>query len=137
MADQDMQRQFEETYAAQFQVPTEHISSFWNEAEEKYDAIDIEAAWGAWQEAIAATESRFIEIIGLLQEWHQQRIDKLLMVRDASPEIALVLQGKEGEPLTLDGKEAAAFKAAVHMSLELFQKFPITVTKVLKDAAAA
>lgn len=70
-----------------------------------------------------------VEIIGLLQEWHSNRVQKLKMIVEAPADTEIVLQGKNGLRVLIEGAERSGFKAGCATALELFAKFPLTMTK--------
>lgn len=70
-----------------------------------------------------------VEIISLLQQWHSERIQKLQMIVQASSDTELVLRGVNGQQVLLMGDERKGFKTGCATALDLFGKFPLTVTK--------
>lgn len=74
-----------------------------------------------------------VEIIEMLQQWHANRIEKLQMIVQAPSDTELVLRGKNGQQISLIGEERKGFKAGCATALELFGKFPLTMTKVASD----
>lgn len=70
-----------------------------------------------------------VEIINLLQQWHSGRVHKLQMIVQAPADSELVLRGGNGQEVLLVGDELKGFKAGCATALDLFGKFPLTVTK--------
>ncbi|NMX60230.1 hypothetical protein [Pseudomonas sp. WS 5079] len=70
-----------------------------------------------------------VEIINLLQQWHSGRVQKLQMIVQAPADSELVLRGANGQQVLLVGDERKGFKAGCATALDLFGKFPLTVTK--------
>lgn len=70
-----------------------------------------------------------VEIIELLQQWHSGRVQQLQMIVRAPADAELVLQGANGQQVLLAGDERKGFKAGCATALDLFGKFPLTVTK--------
>ncbi|NMX64730.1 hypothetical protein [Pseudomonas sp. WS 5079] len=73
------------------------------------------------------------KIIDLLQQWHTSRIQKLQMIVQAPADTELVLRGVNGHQVELLGDERKGFKAGCAMALDLFSKFPLTMTEIIDD----
>lgn len=69
------------------------------------------------------------EIIDLLQKWHAKRVQQLQMIVQAPADAELVLRGANGQHV-LQGDERKGYKAGLATALELFGKFPLTVTEI-------
>lgn len=70
-----------------------------------------------------------VEIISLLQKWHSGRVQQLKMIVQAPADSELVLRGANGQQVLLMGDERKGLKAGCATALDLFGKFPLTVTK--------
>lgn len=68
------------------------------------------------------------EIIDLLQEWHANRVKQMKMIVEAPADAELVLRGANGHQVVLLGDERKGFKAGLATALDLFGKFPLTIT---------
>jgi hypothetical protein len=75
------------------------------------------------------------KIIDLLQQWHASRIQKLQMIVQAPADTDLVLRGENGQEVKLVGDERKGFKAGCATALDLFEKFPLTLTEIADDDA--
>ncbi|MBH8611918.1 hypothetical protein I4N56_014030 [Pseudomonas mohnii] len=75
------------------------------------------------------------EIIGMLKEWHANRVRQLQMIVQAPADTELVLRGANGQQVLLVGDERKGFKAGLATALDLFGKFPLTMTEVVDDDA--
>lgn len=71
------------------------------------------------------------EIIEILQEWHANRVQKLEMIVQAPADTELVLRGANGQQVLMAGDERKGFKAGCATALDLFGKFPLTMTKIV------
>jgi hypothetical protein len=78
-----------------------------------------------------------VQIIGLLQEWHAKRVQKLQMIVQAPADTELVLQGPNGQRVLMEGDERIGFKAGCATALELFGQFPLTMIKTVNDGTDA
>lgn len=74
-------------------------------------------------------DPKIVEIINLLQEWHSDRIQKLKMIVQAPADVELVFKGKNGQRVLIKGDSRIGFKAGCATALDLFGKFPLTMTK--------
>lgn len=70
----------------------------------------------------------------MLQQWHANRIQTLQIIVQANADDELVLRGANGQQILLTGDERKGFKTGCATALDLFEKFPLTMTKI---AAAA
>ncbi|MGF6098864.1 hypothetical protein [Pseudomonas sp. 18175] len=71
-----------------------------------------------------------VEIVELLQEWHAKRVSQLQMIVQAPADAELVLRGANDQQVILLGDERKGFKAGLATALDLFGKFPLSITKV-------
>lgn len=77
------------------------------------------------------------EIIGLIQQWHTSRVQKLQMIVKAPADTELVLRGANGQQVLLVGDERKGFKAGCATALDLFEKFPLMMTEIVDDETDA
>lgn len=78
-------------------------------------------------------DQNVVEIIEMLQKWHANRVQKLRMIVGAPADTELMLRGENGKEVLLIGDERKGFKAGCATALELFGKFPLTMTKTISD----
>lgn len=74
-------------------------------------------------------DAEVVEIINLLQQWHSGHVQTLQMIVQAPADTELVLRGANGQQILLVGEERKGFKTGCATALDLFGKFPLTVTK--------
>ena len=85
----------------------------------------------AVQATVNIHDPEVAEIIELLREWHACRIQKLKMIVQAPADTELVLRGANGQQVLMAGDERKGFKAGCATALDLFGKFPLTMTKIV------
>ena len=87
------------------------------------------------QATVNIHDPEVVKIVELLQQWHTNRVQKLKMIVDAPTDTELLLRGANGKEVLLVGDERKGFKAGCATALELFGKFPMTMTKNVSDDA--
>ena len=78
---------------------------------------------------VTTRDPEVVEILKWLQQWHSNHVQKLQMIVQAPADTELVLRGANGQQVLLVGDERKGFKAGCATALDLFGKFPLTVTK--------
>ncbi|MGR3966088.1 hypothetical protein FW800_16690 [Pseudomonas sp. 910_23] len=81
------------------------------------------------QVTVTTRDPEVVEILKWLQQWHSNHVQKLQMIVQAPADTELVLRGANGQQVLLVGDERKGFKAGCATALDLFCKFPLTVTK--------
>ena len=81
------------------------------------------------QVTVTTRDPEIVEILKWLQQWHSERIQKLQMIVQASSDTELVLRGANGQQVQLVGDERKGFKSGCATALDLFGKYPLTMTK--------
>ena len=81
------------------------------------------------QVTVTTRDPEVVEILKWLQQWHSNHVQKLQMIVQAPADTELVLRGANGQQVLLVGDERKGFKAGCATALDLFGKFPLTVTK--------
>lgn len=80
--------------------------------------------------AVAHTnDEQMLHIVELMQEWHRSRVEKLELVANAGPDVKIEARDPDGKPLELTGQLRAGFQEGVNLALQMFGKFPLTVTE--------
>lgn len=74
-------------------------------------------------------DDQVLHIVELMQEWHSSRVKKLGLVANAKPDMKIHARGPDGQPLELTGQLRAGFQEGVNLALQMFGKFPLTVTE--------
>lgn len=74
-------------------------------------------------------DDEVLHIVELMQEWHSSRVKKLSLVANARPEVTFQALGQDGKPLELTGRLRDGFQEGVNFALQMFGKFPLTVTE--------
>lgn len=81
------------------------------------------------QVTVTTRDPEVVEILKWLQQWHSNHVQKLQMIVQAPADTELILRGANGQQVLLVGDERKGFKAGCATALDLFGKFPLTVTK--------
>ncbi|VXC72557.1 conserved hypothetical protein [Pseudomonas sp. 8Z] len=74
-------------------------------------------------------DDQVLHIVELMQEWHSSRVKKLSLVANAGPDVKIEARDPDGKPLELTGQLRAGFQEGVNLALQMFGKFPLTVTE--------
>ena len=69
------------------------------------------------------------ELIEVIQRWHASKVKQLTMVSEASDDVEIQLQGKDGSTVTIPAEQVKVFKLGVGIALEQFAKLPFTVNE--------
>jgi hypothetical protein len=64
-----------------------------------------------------------------LIDWHQEQIDCLYKVVDSPDDMKITLQCDE-ETVILEGRDAAIYKAGVHLGIQVFKNFPLKAQEI-------
>ncbi|PHV02821.1 hypothetical protein [Iodobacter sp. BJB302] len=75
----------------------------------------------------------FLPVAEALIDWHKERINRLNLIVNSANDMKIVLQNDENDEnsLTLEGRDAAIYKAGVLLCLSLFENFPLKIVETL------
>lgn len=74
-------------------------------------------------------DDQVLHVVELMQEWHSSRVKKLQQIVDAGPEVDIQVSGPDGKNLSLSVQQRTGLVVGVDLALQMFGKFPLTVTE--------
>jgi len=74
-------------------------------------------------------DDQVLHVVELMQEWHSSRIKALQQIVDSGPEVDIQVAGPDGKNLSLSAQRRTGLVAGVDLALQMFGKFPLTVTE--------
>jgi hypothetical protein len=78
-------------------------------------------------------DDQVLHIVELMQEWHRSRVEKLRLVANAGPDVKIEARDQQGKLLELTGQLRAGYQEGVNLALQMFGKFPLTVSEPVDE----
>lgn len=81
-------------------------------------------------ESATSFDPKIKEMMEMLFEWHESRIEQLERVINADENTTIQVQGEAGEPIAIEGDKLTGFKAGCSLAVELFSSFPVSMSSI-------